>query len=245
MPVYVLPLGMLLASLGGSALSLVRHGRADKQASSWMDGLYPVSAAFFLGFLVTTLLPHLIESPWSRIPAFAVGYAVMALWSRRVVHHDPCCEVGHDPHPIGAASALAMSICSLNDGLLLGLLQPHWFSGINLGMLLHKITSSFALAHLLSQSSRTKTSLWSWSVVYALISPATYFLAKSGLISEGPWLGTALGFSAGILAYSIWTGMLPHSRRILKQRPMAMAGFVIALVLSLGLGVMHGALHHH
>ncbi len=243
---YALPLGMLLASLGGSALSLVRHGRSDRRSESWMDGLYPIAVAFFLGFLVTILLPHLIESPWSRLPAFAVGCVVMAFWSKRVVHHDPCCEVGHDPHPIGAASAIAMSVCSLNDGLLLGLLHPTWMSGVNLGMLVHKFTSSFALAHLLGQSSRTTRSLWTWSLVYALISPATYYLGGSGwLQAEGPWMGTALGFSAGILTYSIWTGMIPHSRRILKQKPMAMAGFAIALVISLGLGFMHSGLHHH
>jgi len=241
----ILPLGMLFASLVGSALSLSTHGRRDKQTSSWMDGLYPISAAFFLGFLLMTLMPHLVESPGWRIPAFVLGYGAMAAWSRWVVKHDPCCEVGHDPHPIGTASALAMSICSLNDGLLLGLVNPPWTSSINLGMLLHKLTSSFALAHLLSRSSRKLPSLWAWTLVYALISPATYFLGRNRILSEGSWLGIALGFSAGILAYSIWTGMVPHSRRILRQRPLAMTGFIMALVLSIGLGFWHGFLHHH
>jgi zinc transporter ZupT len=191
------------------------------------------------------LVPHLFEAPLLRLPAFAVGWALMALWSRQVAHHDPCCEVGHDPKPLGAASAIAMAICSLNDGLLLGLLAPMWLSGVNLGMLIHKVTSSFALAHLLSQSSRTQATLWIWSLVYASVSPATFILGGMGFISDGPWLGVALGFSAGVLSYSIWTGMLPHSRRILKQKPSALAGFVAALMISVGLGIWHSAMHHH
>jgi zinc transporter ZupT len=209
-----------------------------------MDALYPIAAAFFIGFLVTTLVPHLFEDPLYLLPAFGVGYLVMALWSRQVAHHDPCCEVGHDPKPLGTASAIAMAICSLNDGLLLGLLNPPWLSGVNFGMLLHKVTSSFALAQLLSQSARSRRTVWIWTLGYAFVSPVTFYLGRSGLLVEGRWLGMALGFSAGILSYSIWTGMIPHSRRILKQKPMALVGFIGALAVSVILGFFHSSLHH-
>jgi zinc transporter ZupT len=242
---WTLPLGMLVASVIGSAICLIGLKARGKQSSAWMDALYPIAAAFFIGFLATTLVPHLFEDPIYLIPAFLVGYLVMALWSRQVAHHDPCCEVGHDPKPLGTASAIAMAICSLNDGLLLGLVMPLWFSGINFGMLLHKLTSSFALAQLLSQSSRTQKTVWRWNLGYAFVSPATFYLARSGWLEEGRWLGIALGFSAGILSYSIWTGMIPHSRRILKQKPLALIGFVAALALSLALGFVHSSLHHH
>lgn len=242
---WSLPFGMLIASIVGSALCLVGRSSTKKNASAWMDGLYPIAAAFFIGFLVTTLLPHLVEDPLYLFPSFLLGYTVMALWSRRVAHHDPCCEVGHDPKPLGTASAIAMAICSLNDGLLLGLVTPLWFSGVNFGMLLHKLTSSFALAQLLSQSSRSRQTVWVWTLAYALVSPATFYLGRTGWLVEGRWLGIALGFSAGILSYSIWTGMIPHSRRILKQKPFALVGFIGALAISVGLGLLHSALHHH
>lgn len=240
---------MLLASLLGSAMVLGLRARpkaaGDAVDSAWMDGLYPIAAAFFIGFLLVTLLPHLFEAPLMHLPAFASGWIVMALWSRQVAKHDPCCEVGHDPKPLGTASAIAMAICSVNDGLLLGLLGPLWLSGVHFGMLIHKVTSSFALAHLLSRSSRSRSSLWAWSLVYAVVSPITYLLGSMGLVEEGAWLGAALGFSAGILGYSIWTGMIPHSRRILKQKPSALVGFIAALAISVGLGFWHGSLHTH
>jgi zinc transporter ZupT len=245
MMTWSLPFGMLVASVLGSAICLFGRTAAGKKSSTWMDALYPIAAAFFIGFLVTTLVPHLFEAPLLLLPAFLVGYLVMALWSRQVAHHDPCCEVGHDPKPLGTASAIAMAICSLNDGLLLGLLAPQWLSGVNLGMILHKVTSSFALAQLLSQSSRTRQTVWIWTLGYAFVSPVTFYLGHSGLLVEGRWLGIALGFSAGILSYSIWTGMIPHSRRILKEKPMALIGFVGALAVSLALGFFHSSLHQH
>jgi hypothetical protein len=50
----VLPASMFAASLLGSALVLARLARRgdaqDAKASAWMDGLYPIAAAFFIGF---------------------------------------------------------------------------------------------------------------------------------------------------------------------------------------------------
>jgi len=246
MSTQLAPLFMLLAGLLGSGVGM--WGRAsseNKKARLWMDGLYPLSAAFFLGFLLTVLLPHVVESPLVGLPAFLAGYVAMVFWVKRVTHHDPCCEVGHDPHPVGLATALAMSVCSVNDGLLIGILQPNLVSGVNLGMLLHKVTSSFALTQLLLRGRKMPVSPLLLSILYAFISPISYEVGQGIFKPEGRVFSLALGLSAGILSYSIWTGMLPHSRRIWKERPIALVGFIVALALSLAFGYGHHLLHTH
>lgn len=187
------------------------------------------------------------------IPAAAMGFIAMMFWVDKVTQNDPCCEAGHDPHPISLASLFAMSICSLNDGLLLALAAPVWYAGIFFGMLLHKVTSQFALTELLIRAKKLPGSPLGWSIGYALLTPLVFVACASiGPSFASPLMkryafafDAALGFSAGILLYTLWSGMLPHSRRVVKERPWALAVFVVALAVAIFLGLGHHQLHEH
>lgn len=218
------------------------RGRAAAEA---MELLYPLAAAFFAGFVFSTLVPDALTHSRGSLIAFAAGAAGMAILSRYVLKRDPCCEGGHDHKGLGAVSLAAMAVCSINDGLLLGLLLPAWTSGLNLGMLLHKVTSSFAIAQLLLRGGYRGRSLSAFGAAYVLVTPAALACAALPGVRGLPGLEHAMGFSAGILAYVTLASLAPHAGGILRRRPRALIGFGAALALSLGLGLWHRALHAH
>ena len=140
----------------------------------------------------------------------------MALLSRHVLKRDPCCEGGHDHKGVhkglGALSLAAMAMCSINDGLLIGLAQPAWHSGLNLGMFLHKITSSFAIAQVLMRGGYRGPALLGFGFAYALVSPVALLGAGSAARAL-PGMEMVLGFSAGILAYVALASLAPACGR--------------------------------
>lgn len=216
--------------------------RTSARAREAMEMLYPLAAAFFAGFVFSTLVPEALLHSRGTLAAFAAGAAGMGLLSRLVLKRDPCCEGGHDHKGLGAMSLVAMAVCSVNDGLLLGWAQPSWHSGLNLGLLLHKVTSSFAIAQLLLRGGYRGFPLAAFGAAYALVSPVA--LLAAGPAARGlPGLEIALGFSAGILAYVTLASLVPHAGGILLRRPKVRLGFALALLLSLGIGVWHRAMH--
>lgn len=210
-----------------------------------MDYLYPLAVAFFAGFVFSTLVPDALTHSRGTLLAFGLGLLTMAALSKLVFKRDPCCETGHDYRGFGAMSLLAMSVCSLNDGLLIGLLNPVWYSGLNLGMLIHKISSSFAIAQVLRRSKYKEGGLLAFGIGYTLISPLALFLVNSGWIKSLPNTEWILAFSAGLLTYVTLTSLVPHARTIIKRQPRAIIGFVIAFLISISLGLWHTALHGH
>ena len=248
-----LPLGLALSSWAGFLLGTlpfrIRSSHHDHDLEheiefSVLDYLYPITVAFFLGYLAITLIPHaLFGGEGKPIVAFAAGVAVMAVLSRKVLKKDPCCETGHDHEPIGWAFFLALSVCAVNDGILIGLIDPPWFSGLNLGMIIHKVTSSFALAFALGHWNYKGMRLVWLGVANALISPVLFFVGQALKGHAAIPFDTLLGFSAGVLVYTVFTGMLPHSSQLLKRKPAAWFGFLAALAVSVVLGFIHRAFH--
>jgi zinc transporter ZupT len=248
-----LPLGLALSSWAGFMLGTlpfrIRSSHHDHDLEheiefSVLDYLYPVTVAFFLGYVGSVLVPHaLFEGEGVPVLAFVAGVLLMALLSRRILRRDPCCETGHDHDPIGWAFFFALAVCAVNDGLLIGLLDPPWLSGLNLGMVLHKVTSSFALALALGHWNYRGSRLALLGVANGLISPLLYFAGRALQGNEALPLDGLLGFSAGVLVYTVLTGMLPHSRKMLARKPAAWIGFLAALAVSLCLGYLHRGLH--
>ena len=248
-----LPLGLALSSWAGFLLGTLPfrirsshhdHDLEHEIESSILDYLYPVTVAFFLGYLAITLVPHaLFEGAGMPVFSFAAGVALMAVLSRKVLKKDPCCETGHDHEPIGWAFFLALSVCAVNDGILIGLIDPPWLSGLNIGMLIHKVTSSFALALALGHWSYKGARLARLGLINGLISPVFYFAGQALKGQEAIPFDSLLGLSAGVLVYTVFTGMLPHSRQMLKRKPAAWFGFLAALAISVALGFAHRAFH--
>jgi hypothetical protein len=238
-------LGFLLGAKPEVVLCLHPEAKreARDRAQAAVDLLYPLAAAFFAGFVFSTLVPEALSHSRGTLTAFALGLAGMALLSRKVLKRDPCCEAGHDHGGIGIASLAAMAVCSVNDGLLLGLLQPPFASGLNLGMLLHKVSSSFAIAQVLMRSGIRGPALAACGAAYVAVSPAAFHAAAWPQAVDWPGSSLATGFSAGILAYIALASLAPHAGGILRRRPRALAGFSAALALALGLGFWHRALH--
>ncbi|MDB5106228.1 MAG: hypothetical protein JWP91_3917 [Fibrobacteres bacterium] len=218
-------------------------GSAASEAQDVIDFLYPLAVAFFAGFVFSTLVPDALTHSRGSFAAFAGGAAVMGLLSKFVFKRDPCCEAGHDHRGFGAMSLVAMAICSLNDGILIGLLDPAWFSGLNIGMLIHKITSSFAIAQVLRQTRFQGRGLAAFGIVYTLISPVAFLFAHGPVAHALPDPEPVLAFSAGLLAYVTLTSLVPHARAIIKRRPRTAYGFVFAFLISVSLGIWHTALH--
>ena len=241
---FWLPLGLTLTSLFGFGLgALPQLSRFKKAKISLLDHLYPITVAFFIGYLAMTLLPHALFKAKFSLLAFIVGMGVMAFLTKKVFHRDPCCEAGHEPNPLGWTAFAALSICSVNDGILMGFLNPPLLSGLNLGMVFHKITSSFSLALALGYWHYRGSRLLTMGIIHACISPIFFFIGRSLFQWAEVAMDPVLGFSAGILTYTVLTGMLPHSGQLLKKKPMAWIGFAISLVVSLYLGYWHHALH--
>ena len=251
----ILPWGLFFSGalgflLGAKPALLARvvgkgsRGDAGDGAQDIIDYLYPLAVAFFAGFVFSTLVPDALSHSKASLAAFIGGVAAMAALSKLVFKRDPCCETGHDHRGFGAMSLAAMAVCSLNDGLLIGLLDPAWFSGLNLGMLVHKISSSFAIAQVLKRTRFKGAGLAAFGVAYTLISPAAYLAADSALVRALPDPEPLLAFSAGLLAYVTLASLVPHARGIIRRRPRTAYGFVLAFLISIGLGYWHTALHH-
>jgi zinc transporter ZupT len=247
-----LPVGLALSSWAGFALGTLpfrirsshdSHELAEAAESSVIDHLYPVTVAFFLGYLAVMLVPHSRDIAVPSLAAFALGAGAMALLSRKVFRRDPCCETGHTHDPLGWAFFLALSVCAVNDGILIGLINPPWLSGLNLGMIVHKVTSSFALALALGHWPYKGRRLVWMGLVNGLISPLLFFAGQGLRDLESIPLDYFLGFSAGILVYTVLTGMLPHSGEMLKRKPKAWVGFIVALLVAVGLGLLHRSYH--
>lgn len=238
-------LGFLLGARPEVVLCLHPEAKRDARdrAQAAIDLLYPLAAAFFAGFVFSTLVPEALTHSRGTLTAFALGLAGMAFLSRKVLKRDPCCEDTHDHGGIGIASLAAMAVCSVNDGFLLGLLQPSFASGLNLGMLLHKISSSFAIAQVLMRSGIRGPALVACGAAYVAVSPAAFHAAAWPNTADWPGSPLVTGFSAGILAYVALASLVPHAGSILRRRPRALAGFGAALALALGLGFWHRALH--
>jgi zinc transporter ZupT len=256
MPVSALAIGLLLSGalgffLGARPDLLVRpfrssdptSGRSSLEARDIIDFLYPLAVAFFAGFVFSTLVPDALTHSGGSFLAFAAGVVVMGLLSRFVFKRDPCCEAGHDHRGFGAMSLVAMAVCSLNDGILIGLLNPEWLSGLNIGMIIHKVTSSFAIAQVLKATRFRGWGLAVFGIGYTLISPASYLFAQGPLARNLPDVEEVLAFSAGLLVYVTVTSLIPHARAIIKRRPRTAYGFVLAFIVSISLGFWHTALH--
>jgi zinc transporter ZupT len=215
-----------------------------REAQDLIDYLYPLAVAFFAGFVLSTLVPDALSHSWPGWACFAAGAGLMGLLSKKVFKRDPCCEGGHDQRGFGVVSLLAMSVCSLNDGLLLGLLSPAWWSGLNVGMFIHKITSSFAIAQVLRQTRFRGAGLFAFGAFSVAISPAAFLAARAARAGEYPQAELVMAFSAGILAWIALGSLLPHARAIMRRRPRAAIGFALALAVSISLGFWHTAFHH-
>lgn len=221
-----------------------RNGGTDgNEAQDVIDYLYPLAVAFFTGFVFSTLVPDALTHSRASLIGFGAGVSAMAILSRLVFKRDPCCETGHDHRGFGAMSLAAMAVCSLNDGLLIGLLVPPWFSGLNLGMLVHKISSSFAIAQVLKRTRFRGPGLAAFGAVYTLISPMAYLAAKGPWVAALPDSEPLLAFSAGLLAYVTLASLVPHARGIIRRRPRTAYGFAAAFLVSVSLGMWHTDLH--
>ncbi len=216
----------------------------DQEAQDIVDFLYPLAVAFFGGFVFSTLVPDALSHSKGSLAAFAAGLAVMGVLSKWVFKRDPCCEGGHDHRGFGVVSLLAMAVCSLNDGMLLGLLSPEWYSGLNIGMVIHKVTSSFAIAQVLKQTRFKGAGLYAFGAFSVLLSPMSFMVAHSDAVRSFPDPEILLAFSAGLLAWVTAASLVPHARAIIRRRPRAAIGFSIAFAISIGLGFWHTDLHH-
>jgi zinc transporter ZupT len=247
-----LPLGLAVFSWAGFALGTLpfrvrsshdSHDLEEAVEASVIEYLYPVTVAFFLGYLAVMAVPHSLAEAPQGLAAFLLGVGVMALLTRKILKRDPCCETGHTHDPLGWAFFAALSVCAVNDGVLIGLINPPWLSGLNLGMLVHKVTSSFALALALGHWHYRGNRLWLLGLINGLISPVLYYAGRGLSGVEALPLETLMGFSVGILAYTVFSGMLPHSGKMLKRKPTAWVGFAAALAVAVALGLMHRGMH--
>jgi hypothetical protein len=110
-------------------------------------------------------------------------------------------------------------------------------------MILHKVTSSFAIAQVLVRSGHRGPGLAVFGFGYVLVSPAAYAATGLPALHHLPGGDLVTGFGSGVLAYAAMAGLAPHAGAILRRRPKALFGAVAALLLSIGIGFWHRTLH--
>jgi hypothetical protein len=110
-------------------------------------------------------------------------------------------------------------------------------------MVIHKVTSSFAIAQVLKQTRFRGPGLYAFGAFSVAISPVAFAAARSEAIRTFPQSELVLAFSAGLLAWVAVGSLLPHAWGILRRRPRAAIGFVLALGVAISLGFVHTSLH--
>lgn len=219
-------------------------------------GVYSLGVAFAAGTLLTMILVHVLpeamaESAHAPI-MFVLGFVGMLLLHQHVLRADPCCGHEHAQHA-GFPSFLALTLCSLNDGILLsgeadlGLRSPLLWA-----MAIHECNAGFALFVLLRETAGPGahwTSRW-YLLVFALTAPLT-MLFLSGL--EQPWIPYLLAFSAGSLLYVVAGSLVPRVEHVAREgRAPVITAFLVAVLVNVGLHLWnphdhdaHDHGHHH
>ena len=242
--VLILASALLLAACAGIAV-------APLLARTPM--LYRLGVAFAAGTLLTLTLAHVLPEALAAASQagtlFVVGFVVMMLLQQHVLEADPCCG-----HQLGRHAALpsflAMSLCSFNDGILVYADAERGFaSPLVWAMVLHKITSSFALVVLLREvatlSTLTRATLFT---VFVLVTPLAMVLA-SELAAMAPVMPYLLALSGGALFYVIGSSLVPRVEHGARVGKAVLTAFLAGVLLNVAIEVFaphaHGPGHSH
>lgn len=236
--VLVLASALLLAACAGIAVAPLLARRPM---------LYRLGVAFAAGTLLTLTLAHVLPEALAASSQagtlFVIGFVVMMLLQQHVLEADPCCGHEHGRHAAWP-SFVAMGLCSFNDGVLVladvdrGLASPLVWA-----MVLHKITSSFALVVLLREvaSLRAATKFVLFTV-FVLISPVAMLLAAR-LATLAPVMPYLLALSGGALFYVIGSSLVPRVEHGARVGKAVLAAFLTGVLINVAIELL--APHTH
>ena len=141
------------------------------------DVLMALAVSFATGTLLAIILGHVI--PETAINArthdiayyIVGGFVLMMVFNHYIFENDPCCdhegdhghagdtEEGHN-HRLGLATIGAMTVCTVNDGILLGNVQNMTLATPLLwAMIGHKLTAAFGLYTMVRVCVREKSKM--------------------------------------------------------------------------------------
>jgi len=229
----------MLSGLLGYRLGVAPGGLWFLKKTSVQDVMYLIFSGTFLGFILSVVLPGLFTSSLLSVLMFGAGVGTMAVLNKKVIKHDVCCDHGQETKDFGLLSLGAMAICSTNDGVFLGLINPPLLSLLSISMLLHKLTISFMVAHIIYACSLHAKNKLGLGAVYLVISPVTYTLVSLLGFSGGFILASLLGFSGGLLTYVALAGTLPRVKSFTLTSKLNLIWLLLPLLLSLVLGLVH------
>lgn len=232
---------LLVASLAGIGLVPFLRRRPH---------LLAAGTAFAAGILLPAIFIHMLPEAMARSELasvlFVLGFVGMLLLSQHVLKTDPCCDHEHAQHA-GLPSYVALALCSVNDGLIMGADVECGFASTTLwAMVLHKVSSSFALVMLLASFGYQVHRLAGVLalVAFAAITPATMVLATQ-VEAILPYTAILQALASGAMLYAIAETMLPRMEHAARDRgSAALPAFLIAVLLSIAIEKL-GHQHEH
>jgi len=194
------------------------------------ESLMAASISFATGTLLAIVLGHVIPETIANnsdetLPYYFVGgFVLMMLFNHYIFENDPCCdhegdhghasdtEEGHN-HKLGLATIGAMTVCTVNDGILLGSTHEELTikSALLWAMVGHKLTAAFGLYTMIKICVKEKSILSTFFLfLFVILTPVFYVLTVGGDLFPGVILPRALGLSAGIVLYVVSVNLIPR-----------------------------------
>lgn len=231
---------ILLAAIAGIALAplLIRR-----------DSLMAMSLSFATGTLLAIVLGHVIPDTLKHVqddtlPYYIVGgFVLMLIFNHYIFENDPCCdhegdhghagdtEEGHN-HKLGLATIGAMTVCTVNDGILLGTAKElSMGSALLWAMVGHKLTAAFGLYTMVKVCVKEKSKASAFFLfLFVVLTPVVYGLTASGYGFPENVMPRALCLSSGVVLYVIAVNLIPRCNELGHRFPRTV---VISLILGI------------
>jgi zinc transporter ZupT len=213
------------------------------------DILMAISVSFATGTLLAIILGHVIPETLIQnnhdIPYYLVtGFIVMMICNHYIFENDPCCDhdgdhghagdtdEGHN-HKLGLATIGAMTVCTVNDGILLGHQAELTLNTPLLwAMVGHKLTAAFGLYTMVKVCVSKKSKLSAFFLfLFVVLTPVVYAITSSNVLEISTVvMDRILALSAGIVLYVISVNLIPRCNELGHKFPKAV---IIALIMGI------------
>ena len=241
---FAIPILVFLVSLFSFILGVIPS--KIKLSQKKEDFIFIICGAIFLSYTIG-LCFHAIKSEHSlpNLGLIALGCTIMFILNRLVLKKQPCCSNGFITTEWGLLSLASISLCSINDGIILYFSNSSVFSLFIIGFIFHKFITSFLIARIIYTCQVHHNLQKLLGVLILLATPIAYFVTH--LIVNRPHthehethLGEyTLAFSTGVLLYVTISGIYPRIHRYFKTQKLQLLFAATIFIVTFFAGSLH------